>query len=278
MSAKNNKFMSVLFYVVLFSISLFFLLRFIKIGIEEALLVIPVIDLVIIALRKMFKKHGAGALKMIFNRKSLSVVFMAVPVFISFLTFTVEIEKKILWIFPLTETVSFSISPSLISTLAAIMLYLSVVVRYRLKLFSDVYETIIICLNILFCASFLEIFFPKEIWNIPFINISSQSFLLMAVILSWIGMRAIAGFVWIFLFVLAATRIAGLNAAMGRLGTAYILSAFISIGLQLKDSVRMISSFKNDFRGVTRHVGGDIASSINTIRSPVGNTPRIKKQ
>jgi hypothetical protein len=278
MSAKNNKFMSVLFYVVLFSVSLFFLFRFLDIGIEEAVLIIPAIDIVIIVLRKMIKKHGVNTLKILFNRKSLSLVFMAVPVFISFMTFTVEVEKKILWIFPQTETVSFSISPSFISTLTAIILYLSVVVRYRLKLFSDVYETLIICLNILFCASFLEMFFPKEIWNIPFINISSQSFLLGAVILSWIGMRAIAGFVWIFLFIIAATRIAGLNAAMGHLGAAYILSAFISIGLQLKDSVRMIYSFKNDFIGVTRHVGGDIDSSINTIRSSVGNTPKIKKQ
>jgi hypothetical protein len=268
MSTKNNKFLSVLFYAVLFSLSLFFLIRYIDIGIEEAMLVIPAIDIVIIVLRKMFKKHGRNTIKILFNRKSLSVVFMAIPILISFQTFAVGIEKSFLF-FHWTERALFSISPSFVSTLAAILLYLSIVIRYKLRLFSDAYETIIICLNILFCASFLEIFCGKEIWNIPFINISSQSFLLVAVILSWIGMRAIAGFIWIFLFILAVTRIAGLNVAMGSLGVAYILSAFVSMGLQMKDSIRMISSFKNDFIGVSNQIGGDIVSSSNIVNSSV---------
>jgi hypothetical protein len=50
------------------------------------------------------------------------------------------------------------------------------------------------------------------------------------------------------------------------------------MGLQLKDSARMISSFKNDFLGVTHQIGGDIRSSINTIRSSTGNTPRINRK
>jgi hypothetical protein len=138
--------------------------------------------------------------------------------------------------------------------------------RYRRRMFSDVYETIISCLNISFCASFMEIFCGKEIWNTPFIDILSQSFLLIAVILSWIGMRAIAGFGWIFLFILAITRIAGLNVAMGHLGIAYVFSAFVSIGLQTKDSIEMISSFKNDFIGVSNQIDNDIVTSSNVVK------------
>jgi hypothetical protein len=106
----------------------------------------------------------------------------------------------------------------------------------------------------------------KGILSIPFINISSQSFLLVAVIFSWIGMRAIASFVWIFLFILAVTRIAGLNVAMDYLGVAYILSAFVSMGLQMKDSIHLISSFKNDFIGTANQIGGDIVSSGNVVK------------
>jgi hypothetical protein len=73
-------------------------------------------------------------------------------------------------------------------------------------------------------------------------------------------------------------QIVGLNVAMGYLGVAYILSAFVSMGLQMKDSIYMISSFKNDFIGVTHQIGGDMGASINTIRSPTGNIPRINKQ
>ncbi|MDR2792548.1 MAG: hypothetical protein LBB61_02620 [Treponema sp.] len=79
-------------------------------------------------------------------------------------------------------------------------------------------------------------------------------------------MRAIAGFIWIFLFILAVGRIAGLNVAMGVLGVVYILSAFVSIGLQLKDSVNMLSSFKDDFIGAGHRVAGDIGSSIKQLQ------------
>jgi hypothetical protein len=274
--AKNNKFFSFLFYVILISISAFFIKRLIDLGIEEALLIIPA-DIGIILVRRMYKKHGKDATKMLFNRKSMTILFMSIAVFISFMTFIGVIEKNFLF-FRWTEYEAFSISPSLISTLAAILLYLSVVVRNKIKLFSDAYETTVVCLNVLFCASFLELFFPKEIWSIPFINISSQSFLMIAVILSWIGMRAVSGFVWIFLFILAVTRIAGLNIAMGTYGVIYILSAFISIGLQLKDSVHLLTSLKNDFIGTAYHIGGNMRSSINMVKSTTGSIPTAPKE
>jgi hypothetical protein len=91
--------------------------------------------------------------------------------------------------------------------------------------------------------------------------------LLAAVVFSWVGMRAIAGFIWIFLFILAVTRIAGLNVAMGYFGMAYILSAFVSMGLQFKDSITMLSSFGNDFRGAAYKIGGDIGSSVDMAKS-----------
>jgi hypothetical protein len=266
MSSKKQVFFSFIFYAVLFSLSFFLCVKLFNIGVYEGILVILIIDAVIIVFRKMCKKHGKNIFGILFNRQSMSILFMIVPVLISFQTFSADIKKNILFI-KWTEHNEYSISPSLISTLAGIMLYLSVVVRYRLKLFSNVHETIIICLNILFCASFLEIFCGKEIWSIPFINISAQSFLLITIILSWVVMRAIAGFAWMFLFILAVTRIVGLNVTMSYLGVIYILSAFVSIGLQLKDSVHMLSSFKNDFIGVAEHIGSDIDSSKSFVKN-----------
>jgi hypothetical protein len=282
MPSKNNKLFSFLFYAMLFIPSILLLVRFIDIGIPAGIIIIPAINIIIIIFRKTYKKHSGDTdkLKILF-RQTLSIVFMAIPVLISFEPFRVVIEKTFLWVFHRTKEVPFSISPSLVSTLAAIMLYLSIIIRYNRKMFSDVYETIIICLNILFCASFMEIFFPKGIWNIPFINISSQSFLLIAIILSWVSMRAIAGFIWIFLFILAVTRIAGLNVAMGNLGVVYILSAFVSMGLQMGDSIKIISSFRNDFIGTAKHIGGDINSSKsfvkknNTVKKHIAKNLRI---
>jgi hypothetical protein len=41
--------------------------RLISIGIPEGLVVVPVIDIVIITLGRMFKKHGRVTLKILFN-------------------------------------------------------------------------------------------------------------------------------------------------------------------------------------------------------------------
>jgi len=216
------------------------------------------------------KRRLALLLKTIFRRENMALVFMLVPVIISFCTFNTEIKKKLLFI-RWSEYAEFSISPSFVSTIAAISLYLSLVIRGRMKLFTDVYETIMICLNIMFCASFLEVFIPKEPWPIPIINVSSQSFLIAAIVFSWVGMRAISGFIWIFLFLLAVIRIAGLNVAMGQLGWIYVLSAFVSIGLQLKSSAALLSSLAVDFRGAASHIAEDTsaAASLAAGKSPV---------
>jgi len=188
------------------------------------------------------------------KKKKFAIIFMFIPVFMS-ITQVFSYTKTFLWI-PWTTTV-YSIAPSLLSSLAGIFLYLSIVVRGRIKLFSNAYETVIVSLNILFCASFLEFFFPKEPWNIPLINISSQSFLFLAVIFSWIGMRTFAGFIWLGLFFMTIPRFVGLNMAMGLWGVVYIMSAFVSIGLQLKDHVHLLSDLKNDFIGVSSRIAED---------------------
>jgi hypothetical protein len=200
------------------------------------------------------------------KKKKAAIVLMVIPVFISF-TQEFSYTKTVFFFF--RSTTNYSIAPSLISALAGIFLYLSIVVRGRINLFSNVYETVIVVLNILFCASFLEMFFPKEPWNIPLLNISSQAFLVIAIIFSWIGMRSFAGFIWIGLFLMALSRIVGLNMAMGLWGVVYIMTAFVSIGLQLKDHVHLLSDFKNDFIGITSRIAEDSKLSISETKKAV---------
>jgi len=197
------------------------------------------------------------------KKKKAAIVFMAIPVFISF-TQEFEYTKNFLFFFRSTKT--YSITPSFISSVAGIFLYLSIVVRGRIKIFSNAYETVVVVLNVLFCASFLEMFFPKEPWKIPFINISSQSLLLMAIVLSWIGMRTLTGFIWIGLFLMALSRIVGLNMALGIWGVVYIMSAFVSIGLQLNDHIQLLSDFKNDFLGISSRIAEDAKLSISATK------------
>jgi len=196
--------------------------------------------------------------------KKAAVVFMVFPVLISFMDF---VQVKEWWIFRWNK--NYSIAPSFISTLAGILLDLSVVIRGRLKIFSTPHEVVLFILNILFCASFLEIFVSKDVWKIPFINVSSQSFLIAAIIFSWIGMRAFAGFIWIGLFLISLSRIVGLNVAMGNLGVIYILSAAVGLLLQGKDHIHLLSSFKDDFIGSASRITDDVNASISVTKKAV---------
>ena len=206
--------------------------------------------------------------KLVFNRRKMAVLFMAIAVFLSFLPHSQTIRNDFLF-FHWKEKVAASIKPGLLSTLIAVVLYLSVVVRHRKKLFTDAYDTIITLLNILFCASFLTVFVNGKPWPIPFIKISSHSVLIVAIIMSWLGMSVFSGFIWIFLFLVAISRMATVDIAMGTAGVVYILSAFLSIGMQSDNIGDVFEEIKNGFFGTANRIKNDASSSISAAKSAI---------
>jgi hypothetical protein len=201
-----------------------------------------------------------------FFRKLFAVIFMAVAVVLCLFSYTQNISKKILFL-KWTEQIHFSFRPSFLSTLMAILIYASIVIRRRKLIFKNVYDTVITVLNILFCASFLSIFFGDKAWNIPLINISSQTIVYIAILASWICMSAIAGFIWMFLFIIAIPRIAAGNIAMGLYGVVYILSAFLSLGFQADNVGDAFSLLKSDFFSAAKHVAKDVDASVSSAKS-----------
>jgi len=201
-----------------------------------------------------------------FNKDFFAIIFMAIAVFLSFQTY----YKPFLIFFKWKIT----IKPNLQSLIMAILLYSSVVIRrIGFSKFATPKGFIITILNVMFCASFLNVFFPSKPWILPFINISSQSFLWVAIGLSWLGMSAIAGFVWIGLFILAIFRLGDVNIAMGTAGIVYILSAFGSIGIQLSgiNNIKYImEDLRIDFLTSGRHLSGDINSSVSFTKDKIG--------
>lgn len=100
---------------------------------------------------------------------------------------------------------------------------------------------------------------------IPFIDISSQALLIFGIVISWVGMRSVAGFVWIILFSVAVCKMAGDSEAFGFYGVIYILCAMISVFCQLTDlKENFISSLKRDFFSASEDVREEI-DSANTI-------------
>ena len=111
-------------------------------------------------------------------------------------------------------------------------------------------------------------FVGNEVWNVPVLNINSQTCLLLIILLSWIGARSISGFLWIILVIIGISHITEISEAMGIYGALYIVMFFISLLLQLTDTVHL-EDFKNDFCSIAAKTGQKIGSDIDAGKDTV---------
>ena len=86
--------------------------------------------------------------------------------------------------------------------------------------------------------------------------------LLLAVILSWIGMKTLSGYSWILFIIAGLKHLEEINDAMGMSGAALILAIAISLFLQINDFSN-ITDFMSDFRNVTGKYSSDIRENVN---------------
>jgi hypothetical protein len=271
-TARKSKTGTVLFYVILVLVSLFICIRAMAIGSFEAVPIVIAIDVILILIRNIFKSRGHDEeFRKSFIRRIVAVLLMAIPVVISLGTFSTDVQKRFLF-FKYTEQIIVSIKPSLLSGTMAFMLYLSVIVRRRKKILSDWYDFLISALNILFCSSFLFVFVSGEEWNVPFFHIKSQAFLMIAIVMSWIGMSSIAGFIWIALLIFAVQRMSSVDSAMGFTGAIYVISAGMSILAQTEDIGEAFSELKGDFFGAASRIKNDASASVSTVKSAIGRS------
>ena len=199
------------------------------------------------------------------KRRLIAVLCMFITVFLSFFKYS-QVKNVTVYLFwTYSETVSANIIPTLNSTLLSIMLLASIFVRNRIKI--SYYNIILYILNLLFTSSLLSVFVAGEPWNVPFINISSQSLVMFAIVFVWIGMRAMAGFIWLFVFFLSIFRLADVSFDFGLVGVIYIISGFIGIICQIRDvNGDIISAFKEDFFGYRDQIAGDISSATDRLK------------
>lgn len=203
------------------------------------------------------------------RRKNITpIICMAIPFLLSLLPWTYNVKEV------------FTIRPSMLSTLMAAALYSAVIIRLKglANSFKSPSDTILSLLTVLFCASFLSYFcgdttidFPGPVKDL---YIPGKTLLLIAIAASWLGISAVAGFIWIFLFILSAVRIAEGDTAMGIWGAVYILSAFVGIILQLKQqNAGFRASLQQDFISASarmkRQVVNDMGASVQSVKNAV---------
>lgn len=209
----------------------------------------------------------------------LAIVLMTIPVGLSLQDYI----RKYLTITGNTGQQVLNIKPTMLSVIYAICLHGILFARNIGKHFETGLAILLTALNILWTASFITIFISNETFNIPFLNIpiGSQVLVFIAIVLSLISMRAIAGYIWIILAVLAVFRLAAINEAMGLWGVGYILCAYISIGIQIW-KLNLLNFNKDEllyeFRGRADRVLGDIQSSSNLTKKVSSELLHYTKQ
>jgi len=167
--------------------------------------------------------------------------------------------------------------PNIISLFCSLFVYSSFVIRVKgiNNTFKNVPDFIISILCILVLASFIKIFLRDSVVLTGWVGMMlkmvglNNSYLLIAgaVIFSWLGIKIIAGVVWIIIAILGMVELATAGEYMGEyISVVFVLSAFCGFIFYLKyEGKIIINSFANLTKNVTRHVMVDINETKNAI-------------
>ena len=134
----------------------------------------------------------------------------------------------------------FSIAPSMMSIVWGIIIYGAFLARRYVRTFSNLPTLILVTLNIVFVSSLIESILPAQ--SIPLltlmgkdvIKLNPQQLLIVAILLSWIGMRALSGMSIIVLGWALLARAHDMNNDLGMYGSIYVLCGFLSFMIQTK--------------------------------------------
>ena len=194
------------------------------------------------------------------TQRVLSLVFLIIAVSMAFISYDRE------GIFFNTKL---EIFPGFISTLVAIILIAPLYARNILKWNKSFYTLISLVLFLILFGSLVELAMGGNGLNSQVV----QYLLLSAIVLSWLGMKAIAGGSWLLLFPAIAVSIVENNTAMGFYGFIYVACGFIGILLHSElNPANLVSGIKEEFSGsqeIQNAIKSDINQTVNAIKSVI---------
>ncbi len=186
----------------------------------------------------------------------LGVVMMLIPFIISVL-FNHIIPGKSIWFLQISSEKVINIRPGLVSGLCAAAFYAALIVRFPgIFRMNNLFEAIVSItrtfLNCWVIAAIVSLVIPTTIpkgTNMfsVFFNNPESTLLLFSIILSWLGMKVIAGYSWILFIIAAWKQLLIVNSAMNMWGTVFVLAFAISLFLQIRDYTA-VKDFARNFR------------------------------
>ena len=140
-----------------------------------------------------------------------------------------------------------SIRPDLISMMYAVCIYLAYIVRVKgiLKVLESIREIVVCALVLMLFASFIQILLGTnefKIFGTTLFSFDSKMLLLIALLLSWLGVKFLSVASLGIVAVCALAKLSIVNEAMGVWGIVYVLSGFIGIILYLKTEPQVVAA------------------------------------
>lgn len=204
------------------------------------------------------------------------ILIMLIPVGLSFFTYQTDITKTYFMIFEHKINKSINIQPSFITMLAALFFYMSYILRYNFFKIENIEQIFISLFQMILdtwaIAGICSFFAGNTVWNVPLINVNSQTFIILMIVFSLIGARALAGFSWIIMIIVGIGHMTEINNAMGIFGAIYILSFSVSLGMQ------MSCNFSNFWEDLRKDLCGKAVSLGDNARRSINEAGKVVKK
>lgn len=189
------------------------------------------------------------------TKKLLSIILLVVAVFLSLQTY----YGTTFFIF----TTEVRIAPDLMSGVIAICMLMPLYARGILVWRKTIYKLIVFLLLLSVFASITKVATYKS-------GTFTGYLIGAAVILSWLGLRSVAGFGWILVFAAAVFNALSTSEAMGIYGFIFIVTAFLGLVFHADLAPnKLVTEILNEYRQqttkATEYVKEDIAASRATI-------------
>jgi len=183
--------------------------------------------------------------------KFLSLLFLLISGAMSFLKYT-----QIGWLWDSSLT----FKPGFISTIFALFLIAPLYIRGILKWNKSIFSLLSLILILLVFSSFSELAIGGNENNKIVIAL-----LVTSVVLSWLGIRAVAGASWVLALAAAIYSSIENNMAMGFYGFVYVGSGFIGIVLHSGlNPGELFEGIKSEYSNTSSRAADVVNSDINT--------------
>jgi hypothetical protein len=186
------------------------------------------------------------------TRKVLSILLLGFAVVLSLMSYS---GKRFIFF-----NASYSISPDLISGVLALFLVIPLYARGILRWSSSVYGTLMFVMFLSVYASLAKLALLGK-GDIQIYLITA------AIVLSWLGMRTVAGIGWVLAFVAAVLSALTTSAAMGINGFLFITSAFLGLLMHSNLSpASAIEEIKDEYAKAGSMIGGHIRADVDEVK------------